>query len=76
MPEADMLYSDTASVLETDGPHTTDINNDIRALILQENYPCVAAIQAVVRNDYVIGTYGHFGAGTHWHTLRADLLHF
>lgn len=65
MPEADMLYSDTASVLETDCPNTKDINNEIRALILQENYPCVAAIQSVVRNDYVIGTYGPFGSGTH-----------
>jgi uncharacterized protein len=76
MREAGMHYTDTASVLETDGPHTTDINNEIRALILQENYPCVAAIQSVVRNDYVIGTYGPFGSGTHWHTLRVDLLNF
>jgi FPC/CPF motif-containing protein YcgG len=76
MIDAGMLYSDTASLLETDFPNTKDINNEIRSLILQENYPCVAAIQSVVRNEYVIGTYGQFGTGTHWHKLRADLLNF
>ena len=76
MIEAGMLSSDTASLLETDFPNTKDINNEIRSLILQENYPCVAAIQSVVRNDYVIGTYGQFGTGSHWHKLHADLLKF
>jgi uncharacterized protein len=76
MRDAGMLYSDTASLLETDLLNTQDIKNEIRSLILQENYPCVAAIQSVVRNDYVIGTYGQFGTGTHWHKLRADLLNF
>ena len=41
-------------------------NNEIRSFILQKNYPCVAAIQSVVRNDYVIGTYGQFG---YWYSL-------
>jgi uncharacterized protein len=76
MIDAGMLYSDSASLLETDLPHTKDIISEIRSLILQDNYPCVAAIQSVVRNDYVIGTYGQFGSGTHWHKLRADLLNF
>jgi FPC/CPF motif-containing protein YcgG len=76
MIEVGRLYSDTASLGETDCPHENDINNDIRTFILQKNYPCVAAIQSVVRNDYVIGTYGQFGTGTHWHKLRTDLLNF
>jgi hypothetical protein len=76
MRDAGMLYSDPASLLETDLPHTKEINSEIRSLILQDNYPCVAAIQSVVRNDYVIGTYGQFGTGTHWHKLRTDLLNF
>jgi len=74
MIEVGRLYSDTASFGETDCPHENDINNDIRTFILQKNYPCVAAIQSVVRNDYVIGTYGQFGTGTHWHKLRTDLI--
>ena len=76
MRDGGMLSSDTASLLETDLPNTKDINHEIRSLILQKHYPCVAAIQSVVRNDYVIGTYGQFGSGTHWHKLRADLLNF
>ena len=76
MIDARMLSSDPASFLETDWPNTTAIHHEIRSLILQKYYPCVAAIQSVVRNDYVIGTYGQFGSGTHWHKLRADLLTF
>jgi FPC/CPF motif-containing protein YcgG len=76
MRDAGMLYSDPAALLERDCPREKDINAEIRSFILQENYPCVAAIQSVVRNDYVIGTYGQFGIGTHWHKLRTDLLNF
>jgi FPC/CPF motif-containing protein YcgG len=57
-------------------PNRKDLDDEIRSLILQKNYPCVAAIQSVVRNDYVIGTYGEFGSGNYWHQLRSDLLHF
>lgn len=76
MMEVGRRYSDPASSNERDCPHEEDINNEIRSFILQENYPCIAAIQSVVRNDYVIGTYGQFGTGTHWHRLRLDLLNF
>ena len=54
----------------------SDINDEIRSFVLRENYPCVAAIQSVVRNDYLVGTYGQFGTGVQWHQLRIDLLHF
>ena len=76
MIEVGRLYSDPASIRERDCPHEKDINNEIRSFILQENYPCVAAIQSVIRNDYVIGRYGEFGTDTHWHKLRIDLLNF
>ena len=76
MIDARMLPSNTTSLLETDLPNTKHINNEIRSLILQDKYPCVAAIQSVVRHDYVIGTYGQFGTGTHRHRLRTDLLNF
>jgi uncharacterized protein len=54
----------------------SDINDEIRSFVLRENYPCVAAIQSVVRNDYLVGTYGQFGTGVQWHKLRVDLLNF
>ncbi len=76
MIEGGRLTSDPASLGKRDCPHDENINDEIRSFILQKNYPCVAAIQSVVRNDYVIGTYGQFGTGTHWHRLRTDLLKF
>lgn len=76
MIEGGRLSSDPGALRERDCPHDEDINNEIRSFILQKNYPCVAAIQSVVRNDYVRGTYGQFGTGTHWHRLRTDLLKF
>ncbi|MDZ4660390.1 MAG: guanitoxin biosynthesis heme-dependent pre-guanitoxin N-hydroxylase GntA [Pseudomonadota bacterium] len=53
-----------------------EINNEIRAFILQKNYPCVAAIQSVVRKDYLVGEYGRFGTLNNWQELRGDLLNF
>jgi|CXWL01.1.fsa_nt_gi FPC/CPF motif-containing protein YcgG len=76
MTDAGTPHSDSASLLETELPPTQAINDEIRSLILQKNYPCVAAIQSVVENDYVIGTYGQFGQGTHWQQLRTDLLQY
>ena len=76
MIEGGRLSSDPGALRERDCPHEEDINNEIRSFILQKNYPCVAAIQSVVRNDYVRGTYGQFGTGAHWHRLRTDLLKF
>jgi len=71
-----MPASDSSSILGTECSDRATIHDDIRALILQNNYPCVAAIQSVVRNDHVIVTYGQFGSGTHWQQLRADLLQY
>jgi len=76
MIEVGRLYSDAPALREIDCPHEEDINDEIRSFILRKNYPCVAAIQSVVRHDYVIGTYGQFGTDTHWHRLRTDLLNF
>ena len=73
MIEVGKLYADPR---EKDCSHEEDISNEIRSLILQQNYPCVAAIQSVVRNDHIIATYGQFGSGTHWQQLRADLLQY
>ena len=76
MIKAGRLCSGLASLRKRECPYEEDINDEIRSFILQKNYPCVAAIQSVVRNEYVIGTYGQFGSGTYWHRLRTDLLNF
>ena len=59
-----MPASDGSSILGTECSDRSTIHDDIRALILQNHYPCVAAIQSVVRNDHVIATYDQFGRGT------------
>ena len=76
MTESGRPRSDTSSLLETEFFESERIHHEIRSLVLQKDYPCVAAIQSVVRNDYMVGTYGQFGHGTHWQNLRADLLHY
>ena len=63
-------------LLGTEFSDRAKIHDEIRAFILQEDYPCVAAIQAVIRNDQIIATYGEFGSGTHWQQLRVDLRHY
>jgi uncharacterized protein len=68
--------SSDCSLLEEYLPDSEKICDEIRSLILQENYPCVAAIQSVIRNDYLIAIYKQFGNGAQWKQLRADLLHY
>src|SRR6185295_6502174 len=63
-------------LLGTEFPDRAHIHDEIRAFILQEDYPCVAAIKSVIRNDQIIGIYGKFGSGTHWQRLRVDLRHY
>ncbi len=53
-----------------------DIHKEIRSLVLQKNYPCVAAIQSVLQHEYLVGMYGDFGSGKDWQRLRHDLLNF
>lgn len=52
------------------------IHEEIRELITQKNYPCVAAVQSVARNDYLIGVYSDFGTGKSWQRFRKELLSF
>ncbi len=51
-----------------------EVQRQLRETILQKNYPCVASLQAVAREDYAVGFYGLLGSGTNWRELRADLL--
>ncbi|MGH7182999.1 MAG: YqcI/YcgG family protein, partial [Nitrospiraceae bacterium] len=62
--------------LEKESSDSAHLQEEIRAFISQDNYPYVAAIQSVVRNDHMIATYGQFGSGTHWQQLRVDLLRY
>lgn len=48
--------------------------SQIHALVSQKNYPCVAAIHAVQKNDYQVGLFGHFGSGENGPALRRALL--
>lgn len=66
----------SSSMLGIESSNREKIHGEIRALILQKNYPCVAAIQSVTQKEYIVATYGQFGSGTHWPQLRADLLQY
>ena len=48
----------------------------IKELILQKNYPCVAAIAALARKDYKLHSYQSFGSGTSSEILAKDLIGF
>ncbi len=54
----------------------SEITAEIRERILQKNYPCVAAVQSVLRGEYLVGIYGEFGSGRHWSKFRGDLFKF
>ena len=55
---------------------TNAVHEEIRSLIMQPSYPCVAAVQSVVRQDYIVGLYSNFGEGRSWKKLRVDLIQF
>ncbi len=55
---------------------TDAVHHEIRSLIMQPSYPCIAATQSVVRQDYMVGIYNQFGEGKNWEKLRADLIQF
>ncbi|MBC7370079.1 MAG: YqcI/YcgG family protein [Bdellovibrionaceae bacterium] len=48
----------------------------IRQLVQQKNYPCVAAIAAMAKNDYQLETYSGFGSGSSCERLAKDLIRF
>lgn len=49
---------------------------ELRGLVSQKNYPCVAALRSYHKDDYQVGMYGKFGSGDSWRDLRNDLLYF
>jgi FPC/CPF motif-containing protein YcgG len=52
------------------------VSDEIASLIMEKNYPCTAAIQALFRKDYRIGLYGKLGEGERSKALGTDLLIF
>ncbi len=58
------------------GDPAKPVAEEIKALVSQKNYPCVAALRSYHKDDYQVGFYGKFGEGEHWRELRNDLLFF
>ena len=63
---------DTLSTVET--TVAAEVDRQLRQHIFADSYPCVAAVQAMTRNDYAVGLYRTLGRGDCWRELRADLL--
>lgn len=53
-----------------------DVHQQLKETVLQKDYPCVAALRAIEREDYVVGLYGALGRSRRWRELRQDLLAF
>lgn len=49
---------------------------EIKQLLMQKNYPCVAALKSYHNDEYFVGFYQKFGSGESWKDLRQDLLFF
>lgn len=52
------------------------IEMEIKNLVSQKDYPCVAALKSYHKDDYQVGFYKDFGNGSSWRSLRNDLLFF
>lgn len=52
------------------------IENDLRALVNQKNYPCVAAVKAFHDGDFIFDIYSRFGSGESAQRLAQSLLSF
>ncbi|XGC79555.1 guanitoxin biosynthesis heme-dependent pre-guanitoxin N-hydroxylase GntA [Bdellovibrio bacteriovorus] len=52
------------------------IENDLRELVNQKNYPCVAAVKAFHDGDFIFDTYSGFGSGESAQRLGQNLLSF
>ena len=54
----------------------TTVDLEIKRLLHQKNYPCIAALQSFHRKDYHLKTYEHFGGYHQRPDLREDLLNY
>jgi FPC/CPF motif-containing protein YcgG len=62
--------------LLTTTPTSEDVGREIKEVISQKNYPCIAALRSYHTDEFKVGLYGQFGTGESWHALREDLLNF
>lgn len=53
-----------------------NIQEQMRSLVSQKNYPCIAALQSYHRGEYQVGLYKDFGSGKSRAELAKDLRHF
>jgi len=67
-----MLALLTSSPLD----HLNEIQEEIRAFILQKNYPCLAAQRSLRNKESIVGLYEEFGTGKSSSGLRLSLLEF
>lgn len=51
-------------------------DSDIKKLLGQKSYPCIAAVQAMYRNELIFDTYEGFGTGLHSRRLAENLIQF
>jgi FPC/CPF motif-containing protein YcgG len=49
---------------------------EVRSLLTQKNYPCIAAQHSLRRDECMIELFRGFGSGEGWRALRAGLLGF
>ena len=54
----------------------TTVDLEIKRLLKQRHYPCIAALQSYHRKDYWMKTYENFGGYFQRPDLRADLLNY
>jgi FPC/CPF motif-containing protein YcgG len=54
----------------------SQIEADIHQLVTQKNYPCVAAVQALYRKEYMYDVYADFGSGKSGRKLAENLIQF
>jgi FPC/CPF motif-containing protein YcgG len=54
----------------------SQIEQDIHQLVSQKNYPCIAAVQALYRKEYMYDVYADFGSGKSGPTLAENLIRF
>jgi hypothetical protein len=69
-------YQSMPANRETNRELAKSVTEEIKALVSQRNYPCVAALRSYHKDDYQVGFYGKLGEGKHWRELRNDLLFF
>lgn len=62
--------------MENATPFETEVHAEMKKLITQKDYPCVAALQSFYHNDFRVKTYKGLGQHQQRPSLRQDLLDY